>query len=208
MLGFANRTQNANAALIWGTGNEITNSIEAVTGVDFTKWNSMSVSDAQKDAIKVMQSNQYAGGSVMAIGGGNKADYTTYSELTGVQNKVTGTEAKAAKYDFVNGYQNTVTEASDVTVIGSKNEVTADGNKVIGDNHKVSGKDNVIFGSADQLTETTVNNAVVLGHNAKVTGEGGVALGAGSVADRANAVSVGSTGANRQIINVVKIPTQ
>lgn len=202
VLGFANRTQNANAALIWGTGNEITNSIEAVTGVDFTKWNSMSVSDAQKDAIKAMQSNQYAGGSVMAIGGGNKADYATYSELTGVQNKVTGTKAKAAKYDFVNGYQNTVTEASDVTVIGIKNEVTADGNKVIGDNHKVSGKDNVIFGSADQLTETTVNNAVVLGHNAKVTGEGGVALGAGSVADRANAVSVGSKGAERQIINV------
>ena len=202
VLGFANRTQNANAALIWGTGNEITNSIEAVTGVDFTKWNSMSVSDAQKDAIKAMQSNQYAGGSVMAIGGGNKADYATYSELTGVQNEVTGTEAKAVKYDLVNGYQNTVTNASDVTVIGIKNKVTADGNKVIGDNHNVSGKDNVIFGSADQLTETTVNNAVVLGHNAKVTGEGGVALGAGSVADRANAVSVGSTGANRQIINV------
>lgn len=195
MLGFANRTQNANAALIWGTGNEITNSIEAVTGVDFTKWNSMSVSDAQKDAIKVMQSNQYAGGSVMAIGGGNKADYTTYSELTGVQNKVTGTKAKAAKYDLVNGYQNTVTEASDVTVIGIKNEVTADGNKVIGDNHRVSGKDNVIFGSADQLTETTVNNAVVLGHNAKVTvtGEGGVALGAGSVASTAaNALGYGA----------------
>lgn len=193
VLGFANRTQNANAALIWGTGNEITNSIEAVTGVDFKKWNSMSVSDAQKDAIKAMQSNQYAGGSVMAIGGGNKADYTTYSELTGVQNKVTGTEAKAAKYDLVNGYQNTVTEASDVTVIGIKNEVTADGNKVIGDNHRVSGKDNVIFGSADQLTETTVNNAVVLGHNAKVTGEGGVALGAGSVADRAaNALGYGA----------------
>ena len=202
VLGFANRTQNANAALIWGTGNEITNSIEAVTGVDFTKWNSMSVSDAQKDAIKAMQSNQYAGGSVMAIGGGNKADYATYSELTGVQNKVTGTKAKAAKYDFVNGYQNTVTNASDVTVIGIKNEVTADGNKVIGDNHKVSGKNNVIFGSADKVTETTVNNAVVLGHNAKVTGEGGVALGAGSVANRANAVYVGSKDANRQIINV------
>lgn len=195
VLGFANRTQNANAALIWGTGNEITNSIEAVTGVDFTKWNSMSVSDAQKDAIKVMQSNQYAGGSVMAIGGGNKADYTTYSELTGVQNKVTGTKAKAAKYDLVNGYQNTVTEASDVTVIGIKNEVTADGNKVIGDNHRVIGNDNVIFGSADQLTETTVNNAVVLGHNAKVTvtGEGGVALGAGSVASTAaNALGYGA----------------
>lgn len=200
VLGFANRTQNANAALIWGTGNEVTNSVEAI-GIN-TNWNNVSVADAQKKAIEAMQSSKYAGGSVMAIGGGNKADYTTYSELTGVQNKVTGTEAKAAKYDFVNGYQNTVTEASDVTVIGSKNEVTADGNKVIGDNHKVSGKDNVIFGSADKVTETTVNNAVVLGHNAKVTGEGGVALGAGSVADRANAVSVGSTVANRQIINV------
>ena len=200
VLGFANRTQNANAALIWGTGNEVTNSIEKV-GID-TNWNNVSVAEAQKKAIEAMQSSQYAGGSVMAIGGGNKADYATYSELTGVQNKVTGTKAKAAKYDFVNGYQNTVTEASDVTVIGSKNEVTADGNKVIGDNHKVSGKDNVIFGSADKVTETTVNNAVVLGYNAKVTGEGGVALGSGSVADRANAVSVGRKDANRQIINV------
>ena len=180
VLGFANRTQNANAALIWGTGNEVTNSIEEI-GIK-TNWNNVSVAEAQQKAIEAMQSNQYAGGSVMAIGGGNKADYTTYSELTGVQNKVTGTEAKAAKYDFVNGYQNTVTEASDVTVIGIKNEVTADGNKVIGDNHRVIGNDNVIFGSADQLTETTVSNAVVLGHNAKVTYEGGVALGVGSVA--------------------------
>ena len=202
VLGFANRTQNANAALIWGTGNEVTNSIENI-GIDYNGWNKISVAEAQKKAIEAMQSSsKYAGGSVMAIGGGNKADYATYSELTGVQNKVTGTKAKAVKYDLVNGYQNTVSNASDVTVIGIKNEVTADGNKVIGDNHNVSGKDNVIFGSADQLTETTVNNAVVLGHNAKVTDEGGVALGAGSVADRANAVSVGSTGANRQIINV------
>ena len=200
VLGFANRTQNANAALIWGTGNEVTNSIEKV-GID-TNWNNVSVAEAQKKAIEAMQSSDYAGGSVMAIGGGNKADYAKYSQLTGVKNKVTGTEAKAAQYDFVNGYQNTVTNASDVTVIGIKNEVTADGNKVIGDNQKVSGKNNVIFGSANKVTETTVNNAVVLGHNAKVTGEGGVALGAGSVADRANAVSVGSKDANRQIINV------
>lgn len=184
VLGFANRTQNANAALIWGTGNEVTNSIENI-GIDYNGWNKIYVAEAQQKAIQAMQSSDYAGGSVMAIGGGNKADYATYSELTGVRNKVTGTAKEAAMYDFVNGYKNTVTNASDVTVIGSKNEVTADGNKVIGDNHKVSGKDNVIFGSADQLTETTVNNAVVLGHNAKVTGEGGVALGAGSVADRA-----------------------
>ena len=203
VLGFANRTQNANAALIWGTGNEVTNSVETID-IDYNGWNKLSVAEAQQKAIEAMQSSKYAGGSVMAIGGGNKADYAKYSQLTGVQNKVTGTKDKAAKYDFVNGYKNTVTNASDVTVIGIKNEVTADGNKVIGDNHKVSGKDNVIFGSADKVTETTVNNAVVLGHNAKVTGEGGVALGAGSVANRNNAVSVGSNDANRQIINVAK----
>lgn len=201
VLGFANKTQNANAALIWGTGNEVTNSIESID-IDYNGWNKLSVAGAQQKAIEAMQSSKYAGGSVMAIGGGNKADYAKYSQLTGVQNKVTGTEAKTAKYDFVNGYQNTVTNASDVTVIGIKNEVTADGNKVIGDNHKVSGKDNVIFGSADKVTETTVSNAVVLGHNAKVTDAGGVALGSGSVADRANAVSVGRRDANRQIINV------
>ena len=202
VLGFANRTQNANAALIWGTGNEVTNSVEDI-GID-TKWNKLSVAEAQQKAIEAMQSSKYAGGSVMAIGGGNKADYATYSQLTGVQNKVTGTKTKAAKYDFVNGYQNTVTKASDVTVIGSKNEVTADGNKVIGDNHKVSGKNNVIFGSADKLTETTVHNSVALGHNSKVTGEGGVALGFGSVADRGNAVSVGNAKLNRQITNVAE----
>lgn len=191
VLGFANRTQNANAALIWGTGNEVTNSVEDI-GID-TNWNKLSVAEAQQKAIEAMQSSKYAGGSVMAIGGGNKADYAKYSQLTGVQNKVTGTKDKAAKYDLVNGYQNTVFNASDVTVIGIKNKVTADGNKVIGDNHEVSGKDNVIFGSADKLTETTVNNAVVLGHNAKVTGEGGVALGAGSVASTAaNALGYGA----------------
>ena len=180
VLGFANRTQNANAALIWGTGNEVTNSIESI-GIK-PEWNNLSVADAQKKAIKAMQSNQYAGGSVLAIGGGNKADYATYSELTGVQNKVTGTKAKAAKYDLVNGYQNTVENASDVTVIGIKNKVTADGNKVIGDNHQVSGKDNVIIGSAVELTETKATDTVIVGHNAKVTALEGVAVGAHSEA--------------------------
>ena len=45
-------------------------------------------------------------------------------------------------------------------------------------------------------------SVVAIGQKASASGEGSVALGVGSVADRANAVSVGSTGANRQIINV------
>lgn len=46
VLGFANRTQNANAALIWGTGNEVTNSVEDI-GIN-TNWNNVSVAEAQK----------------------------------------------------------------------------------------------------------------------------------------------------------------
>ncbi|GAA6389556.1 ESPR domain-containing protein [Dialister sp. i34-0019-2H8] len=96
VLGFGNRTQNTNASLVWGTGNEVTNSIENVTFS--TKWNKTSASDAQKEIIKAMQSSdQYAGGSVMAIGGGNKADWAIYSQLLGVQNTLTGTEKDVSK---------------------------------------------------------------------------------------------------------------
>ena len=49
-----------------------------------------------------------------------------------------------------------------------------------------------------------VKNSIAIGNGASVSSEGGVALGAGSVADRANAVSVGSKDANRQIINVAE----
>lgn len=55
VLGFANRTQNANAALIWGTGNEVTNSVEKI-GID-TDWNNVSVAEAQQKAIEAMQSS-------------------------------------------------------------------------------------------------------------------------------------------------------
>ena len=46
VLGFANRTQNANAALIWGTGNEVTNSVEDI-GIN-TNWNNVSVAEDGK----------------------------------------------------------------------------------------------------------------------------------------------------------------
>ena len=60
---------------------------------------------------------------------------------------------------------------------------------------------------APVMAEDAVNLApdatkIAIGEGAVASGEGSVALGVGSVADRANAVSVGSTGANRQIINV------
>ena len=123
VLGFGNKTQNTNASLVWGTGNEVTNSIEKVK-LNNPNWNQVSASGAQKQIIEAMQSSDYAGGSVMAIGGGNKADWATYSQLLGVQNKLTGTEQDGSKLAMINGYKNTVANAKNTTIIGSSNKAT------------------------------------------------------------------------------------
>ena len=232
VIGFANRTANANAALIWGTGNEITNSYESVS-VSYTGWSSKSVSEAQRAAIAAMQSSDYAGGSVFAIGGGNKADGAFYSQLMGVQNKITGASAwDGAYFDLVDGYRNTVDQSSYVTVMGMHNTVNAgaDYSIVIGNYHTIeSGKThNVIIGDADKETATSASDSVIIGHNANSSVDGGVAIGSYSVADTAKsaggynpltgktdytdgtsawtsthaAVSVGGNGVTRQITNV------
>jgi len=223
VLGFGNRTQNANASLVWGTGNEVTNSIEKVTFS--TDWNKTSASDAQKEIIKAMQSDQFAGGSVMAIGGGNKADWATYSQLLGVKNTLIGENGAVSKYDMINGYQNKVTNATHTSIIGSNN--TAENIKstiVMGDNNALEGLENVI--SLGNNNTVKANNAVAIGNGTKVEAEGGVAIGVGSVAgigkgalgafapdtiltaeestwrSTRGAVSVGSSSMTRQIINV------
>ena len=196
VIGFANRTQNANAALIWGTGNEITNSIEKVA-FDYTGWSNVSVSDAQKKAIADLQSRKYAGGSVMAIGGGNKADYATYSQLMGVQNTLTGTASNIAQYTYMDGYKNTATNTKHTTLIGTQNtanntksvivmgdnnNVTGNGNHIIGDKYTVTGANNVILSSADKQMTIEKEDTVIIGHNANADVDGAVALGEGSVA--------------------------
>lgn len=218
VLGFGNRTQNANASLVWGTGNEVTNSIEDVTFS--TDWNKTSASDAQKEIINAMQSSQFAGGSVMAIGGGNKADWATYSQLLGVQNTLIGTSGAVSKYNMINGYKNEVTNATNTSIIGSHN--TAKNIKstiVMGDNNALEGRQGVI--SLGNKNTIEADNAVAIGHEARVSVTGGLALGIHSVSDReigtlgyladketitwkanGGAVSVGSSSMTRQIINV------
>ena len=189
VLGFGNRTQNANASLVWGTGNEVTNSIEDVNFS--TNWNKTSASDAQKEIIKVMQSAQYAGGSVMAIGGGNKADWATYSQLLGVGNTLTGASSAVSEYNMINGYKNEVTNATHTSIIGSNNkakniqsttvmgdnnDLTGNGNHVIGDNHKVTGKNNILIGNNKEQKTHSGSDSVIIGNNASA-GNGSMAMG-------------------------------
>ena len=179
IVGVANRTQNSNGSLIFGAGNEITNSTGYITGSP----NGDSVTDAAKSFRQSVKDNN-GGGAVLAIGGGNKADYVKHSQLMGVNNTVTGTSGKNAEYVLVDGYNNTVTTSQHVTAIGSNNTVKGDSNKIYGDNHKVTGKNNVIIGSADEETETNVDGAVILGHNANATVAGGIAIGENSITNR------------------------
>ena len=183
VLGFGNRTQNANASLVWGTGNEVTNSIEKVKFS--TDWNKTSASDAQKEIINAMQSSQYAGGSVMAIGGGNKADWATYSQLLGVQNTLTGSEKDVSKLTMINGYKNTVTNAKNTTIIGSNNTATNIQSTIVMGDHNTTLKDRKNVISLGNQNTVTADDAVAIGNGTKVEAVGGVAIGEGSVADRA-----------------------
>ena len=193
VLGFGNRTQNTNASLVWGTGNEVTNSIEKIK-LNNPNWNQVSASDAQKQIIEAMQSSDYAGGSVMAIGGGNKADWATYSQLLGVQNTLTGTEEDVSKLTMINGYKNTVANAQNTTIIGSNNKATNIKSTIImGDENTLEGRQGVI--SLGNKNTIKADDAVAIGNGTTVTAENGVAIGVGSVADRVAGREKGALGA-------------
>lgn len=164
IVGTANRTQNSNGSLIFGAGNEITNSYTSISGLPGGLFSTTPTS--AKDLANILReatSESDGGGSTMAIGGGNKADYTQKTQITGVNNKVTGTAGNIAKLNSVSGFKNTVTNASNNIIMGNDHTVTADNTIAIGG-----------LSSADTRS---VANTTSIGYDAKVSKEGGVALG-------------------------------
>lgn len=181
IVGTANRTFNSNGSLIMGAGNEITNSVASISGAPDDGGNSAKeLAETLRTAVK----DANGGGATMALGGGNKADYTLRTSMIGINNTVTGTNGAKSADNLVMGVGNTASNVQHLTAIGSKNTVSDANNTVIvGDNRKVTGANNsVIIGSSDAETTTTVNDAVAIGHNTEVSAEGGVALGSKSKA--------------------------
>ena len=184
IVGVANTVENANGTLVYGAGNKITNSNKYISAPGgFTTLNTW------EDTVTALQKSikeNDSGGAVLAIGGGNVADYVRHSQLVGVNNTVTGTENKVSEFNMVDGYKNTVTNGKHVTMIGSENTATdSESTLVMGDKQKVTKvKHGVLLGSQDKETETTVADVVAIGHNAHVEKEGGVALGSGAIAKR------------------------
>lgn len=180
ITGVANRVANSNGALVYGAGNEITNSSASFS----TPGEGATSAKDFADKLKTAVTSSNGAGATMAFGGGNKADYTLRTSLIGINNTVTGVRGDQSKDNLALGVGNTATNVQHMTVIGSKNTVSDAKNTVIvGDNRTVTGANNaVIIGSSDNGTTTTVHDAVALGHNTDVSTEGGVALGSGSKA--------------------------
>lgn len=180
ITGVANRVANSNGALVYGAGNEITNSSASFS----TPGEGATSAKDFADKLKTAVTSSNGAGATMAFGGGNKADYTLRTSMIGVNNTVTGVRGDQSKDNLALGVGNTGTKVQHMTAIGSKNTVSDAKNTIIvGDNRTVTGANNtVIIGSSDNGTTTAVHDAVAIGHNTDVSTEGGVALGSGSKA--------------------------
>ena len=181
IVGTANRTFNSNGSIVMGAGNEITNS---VTTIPVNATDAGSSAKEFAETLRTAVKNANGGGSTMALGGANKADYTLRTSMIGINNTVTGVNGGESKDNLAMGVGNTATNVQHMTAIGSQNTVSdATDTIIVGDNRTVTGANNTVtIGSSDAGTTTTVNEAVAIGHNTEVTAEGGVALGSGSKA--------------------------
>ena len=165
VVGTANRTYNSNGSLIFGAGNEITNSVTDIdaSAITPTAFGGPSSVTKLSETVRNLVKDNKSGGSTLAIGGGNKADYTQLTSMTGVNNTVTGTAGNVAKLNNVTGYNNTITNASNNIVMGNDHVITAD--------------NTIAIGGLSSSETRSVANTTTIGYDAKASVEGGVALG-------------------------------
>ncbi|WP_329756369.1 S-layer homology domain-containing protein [Allisonella histaminiformans] len=192
IVGVANKVNSSNGTLVFGAGNEVTNSLSGIYGVDDTT----PLNDAKKaqDALKNAVAESDAGGAVLAIGGANKADWARKSQLIGVGNTLTGASSAVSEYNMINGYKNEVTNATHTSIIGSNNKAkNIQSTIVMGDHNTLEGRKNVI--SLGNNNTVGADDAVAIGNGTTVKAKSGVAIGVDSVADRAAGIEKGALGA-------------
>lgn len=186
IAGTANKVTNSNGAIVLGAGNSVKGSSAYFDASAYsTHFNS--VTDMQKALMNGVADS--AGGATLVIGGANQAENTSHSQIMGVGNKVKSTTSNKIKYNYLDGFENSITDASHVKVLGQSVTINkgADSNTVIGDNRTVAENqtNNVIIGNADETAPITTLNkeTVILGYKANASVDGGVALGSGSIAN-------------------------
>lgn len=192
VMGTANRVADSNGALVYGAGNEITNSRARIDNL-----NAENVASAKEFANKLRGSiiSSNGGGATMAIGGGNKADNTRSTAIIGVNNSVIGSSA-SSKNNFVAGINNKLENVNNSVVIGvgDKDYVTSGLNNIvsIGTNAKVTADNSIALGS------DSVANSAVATASANINGRTYNFAGTTPV----GTVSVGDSDKERTITNV------
>lgn len=192
VMGTANRVADSNGALVYGAGNEITNSRARIDNL-----NAENVASAKEFANKLRGSiiSSNGGGATMAIGGGNKADNTRSTAIIGVNNSVIGSSA-SSKNNFVAGINNKLENVNNSVVIGvgDKDYVTSGLNNIvsIGTNAKVTADNSVALGS------DSVANSAVATASTSLNGRTYNFAGTSPVGN----VSVGDSNKERTITNV------
>lgn len=189
--GIANRTFNANGSLIYGAGNEITNSFTDLSGVP-TDSGASAKEFAEKLRTTIKESE--SGGSALAIGGGNTIDRSIRSQVIGVNNKLTGNlyhkdgiyvsgipiipdiNEYSAQYNMIDGYNNQVANVNHAYVIGANNiiqgktfsDATKNGVLSKADRDKAKKDDNLIVIGDNHTLANDVSNDIILGTADKV----------------------------------------
>ena len=186
IAGTANKVTNSNGAIVMGAGNSVKNSSAYFDATAYST-HFDSVTDMQKALMDGVASS--AGGATLVIGGANQAENTSHSQIMGVGNKVKSTTSNKIEYNYLDGFESSITDASHVKVLGQKVTINkgADSNTVFGDYRTVAEgqTNNVIIGNADEKNPITTEKkeTVILGYNANATVDGGVAIGSGSIAN-------------------------
>ncbi|WP_418378275.1 ESPR-type extended signal peptide-containing protein [Acidaminococcus sp.] len=169
IIGQANYTENANAAVIYGAANRVINSYREVkdglTLLDKAdplaragKWDELS--QLLQEAVPE------SGGQVMVMGGANTVDKGYLSQVMGVGNILTGNTNElsdsATQLNFVDGFYNNVSNGQHIYVLGSKNTVK---NAVEKDNTKEN-HHNTAIGDENSITGSI--NTKIVGDNNEV----------------------------------------
>ena len=184
IVGLANRTQNANGALIYGAGNEITDSIAIASAPG-------SASSAKQAAATLRKSVKNSpGGAVLAIGGGNRINKSIRTQVMGVNNEVIGSlyhedeklggfipavNEYSSQYNIVDGYNNKVSNTNNAYVIGTNNTIlgktfsadTKDGTLSKADRTKAKESDNLVIIGDNHTMNKDVKNNIVIGTSDK-----------------------------------------
>lgn len=168
VVGQVNYTKNANAAVIMGAGNKVTNSYREVK-LDEKTLQELMQAYQNKDMQKVTEILQKAvpesGGQVMVMGGGNT---------------LKGTKDSVSKYNLVVGFQNKVTNSQNTYVVGTKNNfvnmansiVLGDNNNRIANNTDRIMKDTIVIG--DGNTVQNGDESIAIGKNIHIKRDGGI----------------------------------